>query len=700
MRRITLVVAACLILAVVSMPVWGQEILLDKVLKAGPLTVFRDFSDEKAYYYVPDKARLGAGPDGKPEFSFIKYVTNVSGKPGEAEAEEGEGGGIVHCLVQLGASDEQVEEARSELRRLAPGARLVGPIMFRSGKFAIVSQFKQEDGDLATKVLGMGNAPIHDGAKASVSIRLTKLGAKLLWQYFQMATPDISFHFEMELAGYRNPYEATLEANWDQVYNHRDFGMGFASTYLGFQIRDTFDELRDKGAIKLIVKGEDAKMDTLISMAYGKVCDAMFDKIATSAAGSGAESASLLDKAAEFLKSQRQQSRGTWNIDSLPSPMTLACLQPDWMLGEQRLIGAGSDQDESVQVAMIDPEASQKKEQSTSSSPSTSGQQGSQQQSTQGSTGPRRPPEGQSIKGRKPATEAPQGTTGQSTQGTTAGSGGQRTQRSEPSFSLLASYTMKKVKRSGVFTLSFKKYTSDIQPMPFDHNIGDLSKLMKDKKRFLEVNLDDPVFKQREVSVFLDGQNAADFANYVNYVTVRLRKVHEAGDQTNDEVRIDRANFNQNGNFFRLLYGWKNDKDRDRWMNYEYDTVWSFHGGKEVDIGWQKGNTFALTVTPPYLKRTIHLEADPAAIQEAEVRLITAKFFYNVAGAEQVKQVTLNPATGQLSQTLEYIRPANELKYDYELSWRLKGGRTVTSGRKSSTDDFIFCDELPARTPV
>jgi len=61
-----------------------------------------------------------------------------------------------------------------------------------------------------------------------------------------------------------------------------------------------------------------------------------------------------------------------------------------------------------------------------------------------------------------------------------------------------------------------------------------------------------------------------------------MRKKHQAGDETQDEVRIDRKNFNSEGNAFKLLYGWKNDSDRRQWMSYEYQTTWSFFGGKEV----------------------------------------------------------------------------------------------------------------------
>ncbi|MDI6828134.1 MAG: hypothetical protein QME62_06605 [Armatimonadota bacterium] len=669
--------AVVLLVAMALNPALGQEILLDKSIKAGKLTLFQDFNDPKTYYYVPDKARLAVGEDGKPQFSFIKFVKNVAGTPGGPEAEEGEGGGIVHCLVQLGVSEDELAEAKAELRRKVPGANIAGPIIFKSGRFGIVSSFQQENGDWTTKVFGLGNAPILDGEKAAVSIRLTKLGATLLWESFKTATPDISFTFEMEMTGYRNPYDATLEADWEKIYNHRDFSAGFASSYLGFQIRDAYDELRDTGAIKLVVKGEDARMDTLVGMAYGKICEAMFDRIQGSASEQGSAT-SLLDKASEFLKSQREQSRSS-RANLFPEQM-------DWVrtmiaAREDTRNGAG---DEVEQRANQEQTTSQG-EQTTSTSSATS----SEEEEPARPPGQFRPHESRIIRGRRPVPVTADGTQGNQS--------AQSSRRSEPSFSLLASYTMKKVRRTGKFQMSFKKYMSDTLQLRFDENIGNLSKLMNDRRHFFEVNLDDPVFKQREISVYLDGQNASDFANYVNYVTVRLRKIHEGGAQTNDEIRIDRSNFNQNGNYFRLMYGWKDDKNRDKWMDYDYNVVWSFHGGKEVDMGWRKSNNFAITVTPPYLKRTIHLEADPNVIQQAGVRLITVKLFYKLGETEQMKQMTLNPASSQLSQTIEYIRPAEQLQYNYEITWRLKNGQTVSSGRKSSTDDFIFCDELPSQ---
>ena len=137
---------------------------------------------------------------------------------------------------------------------------------------------------------------------------------------------------------------------------------------------------------------------------------------------------------------------------------------------------------------------------------------------------------------------------------------------------------MKSVRQRGIFKIDLNKYTTDNLTLRFDENVGDMRSLMKEGEHFRQVNLDDPLYKQRELVVFVDGMNAKDFGDYINFATVQMRKKHQAEEETQDEVRIDRKNFSSEGNAFKLLYGWKNDADRRQWMNYEYQTTWSFLG--------------------------------------------------------------------------------------------------------------------------
>jgi len=654
----------------------SQEILFDKTVRAGELQCFQDRSDPRKWYYMADKVRLARGDDGRPQFSFLRYVSNAKSKAGDDPNDEAEGGGIVHALIEFQVPQETLQDAVGELRRKVPNAQLVGPIIYKSGKFALISQFKQENGDLATKVLGLGTAPILEGSKAAVSIRLTKLGSKLLWESFKTATPDITFSFEMDISGYRSPYEAKLTANFDQIYSHRNFSAAAAinagSVIGGFQVRDTFDDLRSSGAIKLETKGADAALDGLISSAYGKICDLMFDRMDggqfAPSSGNSDNDTSLLERAQTNLDNARREARDQQRDERDQAR------QDRQSSGSANGAGGGT---------------------STGAAGGTTG--GSRTPPTSGDD-PSHPGSGTTHDGPPPAGIRPRPGSERPAQ-LENGSGARQGGAVQPAFSLLATYTMKTVHRSGKFEIDFNKFAQETQTFRFDQNIGNLSGLMNDPSHFKEVNLDDPLFKQRELAVYLDGRNASDFAQYVNFVTVQLRKKHQDGGQTDDVIKIDKSNFNQSGNFFKLLYGYKGDSKRDQWLNYEYRTVWSFFGGKEVDMGWQSSTKPAIPVNAPFNRQTIKVEADPTRLQQSGVRLVTVKLSYtNAAGVVETKQVSMNPTANNLSQAVEFIRASGQLKYKYEITWRLQGGKTVSSGEKETSDDTLFTDEVPAGT--
>ena len=251
LRRAWVVAGALLALAAAAGPVGAQQILLDKPVKAGELTLFPDLNNESIYYYVPDKVRVAKDENGTPQFSFLRYVENVRSGADQPEATEGLGGGIVHALVTLGVTPEQIAAANRELQRIKAGAKIQGPVVFKSGRFGLVSSFADPKGGLSKQVVGLGNAPLLDGEKAAISMELTKQGAKILWQSFDTPTPDISFRFEMDMTGYRSPKRAIIDADWSKVYSHRSFGAGIATSYLAAEIKDAFDELRTTDAIKI-----------------------------------------------------------------------------------------------------------------------------------------------------------------------------------------------------------------------------------------------------------------------------------------------------------------------------------------------------------------------------------------------------------------------------------------------------------------
>jgi len=652
-----------------------QQILLDKPVRAGELILFPDLNDENAYYYLVDKPKLATDANGRPKFSFLRYVENVRGAGGADAPREGDGGGIVHAVVTLSVTKEQLQAAQRELQRVKPGAQVRGPAIFKSGKFGLVTSFKDPQGKLATQVVGLGNAPLLDNEMAAVSMQLTKQGAKLLWESFNTAAPDISFTFEMDLAGYMSPKRALIEANFDQIYEHQRFNAGIASKYLAAEIRTAFEDLTRSGAIKLTQVGADQQMEGLINTAYTKISEMMFSPLngtgtpsLSSLTSDAAGSPSLLDRASTMLAKNREEAASENER-----------IRRENREAQERARGTERPREPSGERP-AEPAGGERPTGEQDGPPVTAAAREA------GASGPTGDPR-----------EAGRLSHDEATKREAERAAPKQEEVSPPSFAIVAAFEMKRVRQRGTFRIDLNKYTADSLTLRFDENIGDLSSVRADPRYFREVNLDDPLYRQREIAVMVDGLNAQDFGQYINFVTVQMRKKHAGGDETVDEVRIDRANFNKDGNRFSLLYGWKGDTDRRRWLEYEYRPVWSFFGGVPVEGSWMTSIDSALNMAPPFQRRSVELQAAADAVQKHGIRAITVRLFYTLAGVEKSKTVTLNPAKNQLSEKVEFMMPADAADYAYEITWQLTGNRTRTSGRQTANSALLFVDEVPAQ---
>jgi hypothetical protein len=580
MKKNTFICVLLVIAFFASIKGTSQDIFIDQPVQAGELLVFPHITDSSKYYYLPNKLSLGTTISGLPQFSFLRYVQNVKTRPGTDQVIEGDGGGIVHALVELNVSEQEISKAQNALRNKTKNkeATIVGPIVYKGGNFSLVSSFAEEGSDLTKKVIGVGRAPVFVGNKAAVSLRLTKLGAKILWESCKTPTPDLSFSFVMDFSGYRSPMNARIEVDWDKVYTHEAFGfgadVGFPPYFkLGADIKAAFDELRENGTIKIINFGADDKMESLIDAAYKKILDMMFEPF------------------------------------SIP----------------------GSDPSTVQQIA----------------------------------------------------------------EGLAAVA--QTVKSSASMVSLNFAYEMKEQKKSGKYVIDLSKASTETINFRFDENLG--SDVAECKDCFRSVNLDDPFYKQRELLVSIDGLNSDQFSKYINFVTVSMKKVHGNGSVTYDELRIAEKEFKEAlGNPFRLLYGWKDDgdSDRDKWLSYEYQTRWSFFGDHAVEQTWATSDQLGLNLAPPFHPVTVSVEADPAMLQSSKIRFATVKFYYDYGAGEKEEQVTIKSNQSVPAVLAEFMLKRGNYDYEYEIVWRLFGNKTLTSGRKRSSDALIYVDEIPS----
>lgn len=245
-----------------------SEVLLDvnptEVTKA---YLFRDHADTGAYYYIPKSPRVAAWADGTPKFSFIKYIKtnkNVTG-------------GIVHFLVTLGLTQDEIVEAEKELHRVDKEGKVLGPVPFIKGEFHIISASAGSGGIFSRKIVGTGKAPLLAGQEAAVSIALSEEGATFLEKSFMSPTSDVSVQFLLTFRGLTPAYKARLKVDWDKVYKHKELHLKASSIFLSAKISKVYGELRESGAIALEVTGEDENMDALLQTAYATLTQMMFE---------------------------------------------------------------------------------------------------------------------------------------------------------------------------------------------------------------------------------------------------------------------------------------------------------------------------------------------------------------------------------------------------------------------------------------
>ena len=629
----------------------AQEVLLDQMQEAGGLKLFPVYGDDKTYYYLPDKVSIPNGTNGKKQFSFLKFIEESDGS-GEGGVQSTSGGGLVSFLVNFEVSDQVIQRAQAELQSKVSGAKIAGPITYREGTFALVSNFQQEDGDWTERVLGLGKAPVMEGHKAAVSIRLTKIGSTLLWESFQQAASDINVSFDMTIAGYRNPYEARLTAWWDRVARNESLNIGARTDFLGVDVQNIMKELREQGAIELEVKGEDDKMDRLWEMAYGKIAEQMFeqsnDPTTLATLQDDPNVFSNFDRANQFNREVRERINRENQAELERERRQQAELMRDaqhWPLLDQMASDLNSGNND----------ASAQTTNSSDRNTASRGAPGSQPQVREANL------------------------------------------QTPPSFSLLASYRKKEFKKTGKFELNFKKWTADTQAMRFDENIGGFGKkLINDPAHFRVVNLDDPAYKIREILVQLDGQNSDDFDKFVNFVTVAIRKTHQDGFKHFDELKIDRQNFTKTSNNFTMKYGFRGDTNRDKWKQYEYKITWNLFGGAQWSSEWQRTDDFIIPVVPPHRYREVTIEADPQIFSDENVRLATINFASTLFGKKDTQQITLKPSgSGVLSKTIKYAHEPNKYDYQYDISWIIRGNQKKETKNNTGDTEFLFADELP-----
>lgn len=174
---------------------------------------------EKRYYYLPPPPRVAVGPDGKPQFLFIKFVTD------KTEAQGGASGGIIHFLAEYGLTAAQEKELEEKLVKKIKSAKLMGAVPMELGSeessFNIISATLTDEG-FTKSIVSSGKAPIMPGMKVAAAARLDQYGATLLAKTLEKPTSDISIEFDLAYTSFLPAFDGTITVDWEKFKSHID----------------------------------------------------------------------------------------------------------------------------------------------------------------------------------------------------------------------------------------------------------------------------------------------------------------------------------------------------------------------------------------------------------------------------------------------------------------------------------------------
>jgi len=579
---------ALLVSCVVPFAAGAQQILIDQGARVEELWVFPAAANPLHYYYVPATARLVADANGDPSFSFLRYVINRASK-NEADASKGittaEGGGILHFLVTYDTPAEQVQRAERAIQRLvaqnkpdlkAEDVKLMGPIIFKAGRYVLVSSIINDKKQAEPQLLAIGNAPVFEGSQLALSFDLTPERATLLNESLKMATPDISLIFEMTIEGLTDSFAADLEVKWDDVYKHEAYGVKAQIPAWYFNVGGNgsvmFDQLMQNKAIELHTRGANPNMEAMLEKVQLKLIELMFEPIPIE----GADKPDQIGQLAQAIKSLKSDDK----------------------------------------------------------------------------------------------------------------------KKDKPRAGVTFSYKTKEARRTGRTVVSLNSQSPVDRMTTIGFNIGDLWSRYGDDKRFFKtVNLADPAFEQREIHVGIDGAILPEFDAYINSVTAVLRKKHQDGKTTVQEIVVDRDTFKKTKNDFRMIYGWSGDDDRTKWLSYEYRTRWSFKGGGKHETEWQTAEANMIDLYAPYKRRVVRIFGDSKTLVDAGVRAVVVKVDYPFFEGRKSDKITLRADKPITDKTIELTMPLDATEYHWDVTWIGAGGNRTAQGTDKTF--VLFVDEPP-----
>ena len=266
----------CTICILCTLSTHAQNVLLDRGIvvevNGRKLWCYPLATDTLTYKYLPNKASLSK-ENGKPQFSFTKYIINHKSAKTEKGIQTLDGGAIVHFLVEYDTPQSEVTSAERQLQRILKNKeiKLTSPIAFKDGNHVVVSSLVNEN-----KILSIGT-PVMAGSKLAFSFELKRDDANILLATMKTNAADISIVFDLVFAGLTDSYKADMIINWEKIYKHKKKKKKSGFLFVKKETEKFTSELLQNNSIELKEYGKNENLENMMSRVYDKAVNFLFE---------------------------------------------------------------------------------------------------------------------------------------------------------------------------------------------------------------------------------------------------------------------------------------------------------------------------------------------------------------------------------------------------------------------------------------
>ncbi len=228
-----------------------------KTITVEGITVFADHADPNQFWYLPGPVSLARRKDSRSALTFIKY------KPA-AVAGGAKGGGFLMFEVNLRLDPQLERKILARLASIAPRRPRLTVVPFDEGRVQCVALNVQGSGGTTAppapgtfsaveKILGAATPSLQGDNTAAFSLTLSQEGATILERAFKQGTAPVGVIYDLKFTGMRPALDVEITADYKRCYNSLSLGLSAQIYYVNVGLEAAFEKMVQDGAIKIKV---------------------------------------------------------------------------------------------------------------------------------------------------------------------------------------------------------------------------------------------------------------------------------------------------------------------------------------------------------------------------------------------------------------------------------------------------------------